>query len=255
MDRDELLYLCLEAIRRDDETIPTQVFSDRDCWSDDAQEMCVKFAALAVCRWRHSFYGNSWNLLKACKYILELCPSAEIIHLIEDDTIIHKGYLAWAREQLKSGEYAAVCGRIGSPHITHWYESPCASWNAEKLRHCLEHVVPRYFSPSREEMGKVLDEQMFPNSKYKKGGFEQDGMLLRCIEFHGWKTRFPPIPLATHLGWWGPNCPPGRERPTGSFEDRVAQCRAMLTNRERRKELFGHRITDAEMSGWKGKTT
>jgi hypothetical protein len=254
MDRDELLCLCLEAIRREDETIPAEVFSDRDHWSGDAQKVCLKFGALAVQRWNHSFYGNSWNLMKACEYILESCPAAEVVHLIEDDTIIHKGYLSWARQQLSTGRFAAVCGRIGSGHIENWYESPCASWNAECLRHALTHIVPGYFSPSREEMQRVLDEEMFPNSKYKRGGAEQDGFFLRCIEHHGWKTLFPPVPLATHAGWWGYNSPPGRERPTGTFQERVAQCRAMLTNRERRKELFGHRITDAEMSGWDGKT-
>ena len=253
-DRDELLFLCLEAIRRDDETIPIQVFSDRNHWSDDCQRMCETLGALAVRRWNHSFYGNSWNLLMGCEYIIGTCPAAEIVHLIEDDTIIHKGYLSWAREQLKSGEYAAVCGRIGSPHIENWYEAPCASWKADRLALCLEHVVPAYFSPSREEMQRVLDEEMFPDSKYKRGGAEQDGFFLRCIEHHKWKTKFPPTPLASHIGWWGYNQPPGRDRPAGSFVDRVAQCRALLTNRERRKELFGHRITESEMMGWDGRT-
>ena len=85
-------------------------------------------------------------------------------------------------------EVAAVCGRIASPHVTNWYEAPCASWQAAYLRIALEHIVPEYHSHSRLEMQRVLDEKMFPRSLYKKGGAEQDGFFLRCVEHHRWRT-------------------------------------------------------------------
>jgi hypothetical protein len=236
--------------------MPVAVLADRGYWSSDADQTCRKFGTIAYSRFKHEYYGNSWNLLLGCREFLS-CTYADVFHLIEDDTLVHRGYFAWAIETLCAREnqtfkYAAVCARIDSPHITNWYESPCASWNAAFLRRALDHVVPEYFSSDRLVMQRALDEKMFPASAYKKGGAEQDGFFLRCIEHHGWKTKFPPKPLATHLGWWGYNSPPGRERPIGSFEDRIAQCRAMLTNRQRRNELFGHRITEAEMSGWDG---
>src|SRR4029077_8769279 len=113
----------------------------------------------------------------------------------------------------------------------------------------LARVVPEYHASDRLDMLKALDQQMFPHSKYKRGGAEQDGFFLRCIEHCGWKSKFPTTPLATHLGWDGYNSPPLREKPQGPLVDRVRQCRAMLENREERKKLFGHRITDSEWQG------
>ena len=256
--REELLWLCLEAIRRDDPSIPISVYSDRAQNSADLRKACATFDANLRIQIPHSNYGNSFNLLSACSAMTAL--DYEIIHLIEDDTIIHKGYLAWAREELTNGFvydvspkfYAAVCGRIPSPHIPNWYESPCASWNAACLRTALGHIVPEYFSGDVKQMLKALDETMFPNSKYKRGGSEQDGYFLRCIEHHGWKTLFPPKPLATHAGGWGYNS--HRKRPEGTFEERIEWCRKMLTNKEMRKGFFGSSITDREMAAWDGKT-
>lgn len=254
--REELLWICLEAIRREDEQIPIFVFSDRAAESDDLRAATKAFHAGMMIRRNHHFYGNSWNLLDACEAVCET-NQFDIVHLIEDDTLIHPGYMKWAREQLgweyltdpKEPTYAAVCGRIPSPHIPNWYESPCASWNAKYLKEAIAHVVPEYFSENRDKMQDVLDTVVFPKSKYLKGGAEQDGFFLRCIEHHKWRTCFPPKPLATHLGWFGYNCPPGRERPTGGLVDRVAQCRAMLKDVQKRKEYFGHRITEQEMEG------
>jgi hypothetical protein len=263
--REELLYLCLEAIRREDYHIPVFVFSDRGADSPELSVTCSVFRAELIIRPAHSRYGNSWNTITACEWaVSSIWRDLGIVHLIEDDTIIHPGYFRWARQQLALDlrvspfqithgdlrfRYAAVCGRIASPHIPNWYESPCASWNAGHMTVALKHVIPEYLADTREEMQIVLDERIFPGSQWKKGGAEQDGFFLRCIEHGGWKTKFPPIPLATHLGWWGYNSPPLRPKPAGSFNDRIEACRAMFANVAQRKEWFGHRITDAELSG------
>ena len=255
--REELLWLCLEAIRREDANIRIVVFSDRGAGSGELSECVLNWVARLIIRPNHAHYGNSYNLLEACRWAtreLEEEFPPQIIHLIEDDTIIHKGYFAWAREKLRFAPfpgygpvYAAVCGRMGSSHISNWYESPCASWNADCLRQALTHVIPEYFGRTREEMQTVLDTKMFPNSRYKRGGAEQDGFFLRCIEAHGWKTLFPPKPLASHVGWWGYNCPPLRKGPAGTFEERIAACRMMLKNRDERIKLFGYDVTLKEM--------
>jgi hypothetical protein len=207
-------------------------------------------------------------LLQACEEWTGAEGFVDIVHLIEDDTLIHKGYLAWAREKLSREhpigfagqpievpEFAAVCGRIGSPHIPNWLEIPCISWNADCLRTALGHLVPEYFCADRKEMQRVLDEIVFPKSKYRRGGAEADGFFLRCVESHNWKTAFPPTPLATHFGFWGYNCPPTWERPKGTFEERIQFCRELLKDTERRNAIFGHGITAKEMQGWDGRTT
>ncbi len=255
--REELLFLCLEAIRRDDPDIPIIVFSDRAATSDDLTKTCDIFKAHLRIREQHNRYGNSWNLLMAATWAVQ---QAEIVHFIEDDTIVHRGYFEWARNtllstapktlgtQIEAAAYACVCGHIGSPHQVNWYTSPCASWNSDYLKIALGHVTPGYLqAETREEMLRVIDTDIFPKSKFKRGGSEQDGFFLRCIEAHGWRTAFPPDPLATHFGFFGYNRPPEVKRPEGEFPQRVQFCRDLLANYRRRVELFGKSTTDKEM--------
>ena len=97
--REELLFLCLEAIRREDWAIGVFVYSDRGATSLDLEKTCETFKAKLLVREPHTNYGNSFNLLMACSAQLD-GKSPDIVHLIEDDPLIHKGYLRWAREQL-----------------------------------------------------------------------------------------------------------------------------------------------------------
>jgi hypothetical protein len=255
--REELLFLALEAIRREDWQLAVYVFSDRDARSDDLIATCAKFQAALIARESHAYYGNTFNLLDACDWAVNKSGPREIIHLIEDDTIIHAGYLDWARQTLRAGQwydaggknaqdFAAVCARSASPNIENWYDAPCASWNADRLREAITHVLPAYFTESRAQMQAVLDQQMFPKSRYRKGGAEQDGFFLRCIEANKWKTKFPPMPLASHMGWWGYNRA-SHTRPAGTFEQRVEICRRALLDRDFRVKMFGLHITEREM--------
>ena len=242
--REELLFLCLEAIRREDTTIPIHVFSDRGYSSADLETTCKKFNAFLKIQHDTQGYGNSWNVIEALKDGVKAGHS--IVHLIEDDVILHRGYFEWAKEELAKGR-ACVCARIAASRIENWYESPCASWNAECLRQALALVPQGYFADTREQMQILLD-AAFPKSRYKRGGCEQDGLLLRCVEHFGWKTKFPPKPLATHLGAWGYNRPSNKP-PTGTFEERIEFTRALLKDKRKRVELFGQSITEKELEG------
>ena len=248
--REELLWLCLEAIRAQASAMELTVivFSDRGDWTEDLERTKYAFNACTGVVCEHNYYGNSFNILDACKRMLTVYPEAETIHLIEDDTILHPGYFTWARGKLGSGQFAAVCGHIGNEQDT-WYTSPCASWQADKLRQCLE-IIPLgyHYCETREGMQKALDESPhFAKSKFKYGSAEQDGFLLRCIEKFGWHTKFPDKPLCTHLGSHGYNRPTG-PRPEGNLHERIAWYRKLLIDTRRRYELFGTRITDLEMS-------
>lgn len=264
-NRPELLYLCLEAIWRDDSTMPVFVYLDRAIhWKSGIIQNPLPLTLPAgpvtvVGRQRHGYYGNSYNLLEACK---EWASKVDIVHLIEDDTLVHKGYFTWARCMLRSSkiQYAAVCGRINSPHLKNWYESPCASWDASKMAQALGHLIPEYYTSSREEMQRLLHEVMFPTLRrmdgkpYKKSGAEQDRFFQMCIEYHGWLTKFPDVPLATHFGYYGYNCPPSVKGPQAErLHDRIEELRNLLTNYDFRCAMFGQAITDREMKGWDGK--
>jgi hypothetical protein len=70
-NREELLWLCLEGIRANDPDVRICVFSDRASNGKDLQETLNRFSALSVIREPHNFYGNSWNLLQACKWLTD----------------------------------------------------------------------------------------------------------------------------------------------------------------------------------------
>jgi hypothetical protein len=245
--RDELLFLCLEAIRREDQEIRILVFSDHCRQSDDIANICDEFLADFCPVADHNSYGNSFAVISALRVATRGKFSA--IHLIEDDTILHPGYLDWARRSLSGNRFAAVCGHVGNTLDT-WYTSPCASWNADRLAQCLALVPTGYLeATTREEMQKILDEfPVFKKSKFRYGSAEQDGFLLRCIEHFGWKTLFPDKPMCVHLGAWGYNRP-SQDGPQGSFDERVQACRDLLANKQKRVELFGQRIVELEMEG------
>ena len=246
--REELLWLCLEAIRREDALIPVYVFSDHAEDSKDFAAVCHGHFCTPMVRPEHNYFGNSYNVIESMRALLRAYSELEILHLIEDDTILHPGYFSWARAKLANGNYQAVCGHIGN-HLDTWYTSPCASWNVACLRKCLEFVPEGYFCETREGMQKILDEcEHFKASRFRYGSAEQDGFFLRCIEHFGWRTAFPEKPLCTHLGWHGYNRPRS-DGPVGTLPEKIAWTRKLLADTRRRYELFGQRITDAEMAG------
>jgi hypothetical protein len=90
----------------------------------------------------------------------------------------------------------------------------------------------------------------FSKSKFVYGSAEQDGLFLRCLESLKLKSWYPPYDLASHLGFFSFNYNRDWDlRPQGTFEERIAACRKVLHDREKRTELFGARITENEMGG------
>ena len=250
--REELLYLCLEAIRRESEYIPIWVFSDHGIASDELVKTCRNFDAMIEITNRHEAYGNSRNVITALHAGVVSVESHGVVHSIEDDTILHAGgqYFEWASNKVGGTDpkYAVALGRIPGDVLSTWYESPCVSWNAARLKQCLDKVPVGYIrATTREEMQRLADDA-FPRSRHRYGSAEQDGFFLRCLEFFGWKSAFPQKSFASHVGWWGYNRPGGTP-PTGTFEQRIAECRRILRHKQARMELFGQRITETEMGG------
>lgn len=245
--RDELLYLCLEAIRNQGPKIPIMVFADRGHGSQDLFDTVRKFKAGMLSRNYTIGFGNSFNVIEGLRWAVG--SGYQIVHAIEDDTILHAGYFDWARIQLASKVYAVTLGRIPADTTSTWYEAPCASWDADCLSQCLEKVPIGYFANTREEMQKIAD-AAFPHSRYRYGSCEQDGLFLRCLEFFKWKTAYPEHSFASHIGFFSKDYNrPWDLRPDGTFEERVAYCRRLLYDRSKRTELFGKAITDREMDG------
>lgn len=252
--RDPLLYLCLEAIRREDPKILIVVFSDRNWRSQNLMFVCEKFRAHLNVRETTIGYGNSYNLIEAMRFAVG--TGFEIVHVIEDDTILHgTGYFDWARQKLAlehgtlpNPVYACALGRKPADLLSTWYTSPIVSWDAARLTEALEKVPLGYFANSREEMQKAVD-AAFPQSRYRFGSAEQDGFFLRALEFFKWKSAYPEKDFASHLGIAGYNSPPERKMPDGTLEEQVTWFRKLLYDRARRTEYFGASPTDREMEG------
>jgi hypothetical protein len=245
--RDELLYLCLEAIRSQDRELHIMVFSDRGHYTPDLVETCRKFNTSYVVRKKAVGYGNSFNVIEGLRWCCGM--GCDVVHAIEDDTIIHAGYLEWARMKVFNNpvQYAVALGRIPSDIESTWFESPCVTWNAKCLEMCLEKIPLNYFSETIEGMQKAVD-AAFPHSKFCFGSAQQDGFFLRCLEFFKFRTAYPGTSFASHLGTYGYNRPGGL-KPDGTLDERVAFFRKLLYDKTRRTEQFGQEITEREMRG------
>lgn len=254
--REELLVLSLEAIRKAAPTLTIKVFSDRGACSTDLIRVCQEFEAELRVRPTHKHFGNSYNLLSAMQTVM-LVDQPEIIHLVEDDTIVHPNYFIWARKQLRgSGDslpnvrpIAAAFAHCSAEDVrTQWYESPCASWDRDCLAVALASVPENYFADTRGGMQNAL-RAAFPRCKNSGGPGEQDSFFLCVIEAQDWRTVHPRRPLASHIGWYGYNRPVDAAGPTGTFPERVEACRRLLADKKARSKHFGARITKLEMEG------
>ncbi len=63
--RSDLLYLCLETIRKYAPAIPIAVFPDR---GTSELNICNRFNAEHHWTWAHTYHGNSANMLEALKW-------------------------------------------------------------------------------------------------------------------------------------------------------------------------------------------
>jgi len=87
----------------------------------------------------------------------------------------------------------------------------------------------------------------FPTSKLicNQGTFEQDGLILRIMERENKLAAWPQVEKCRHLGWWGYNRQTGIA-PTGFFDERVRQVRAVLKDSVKAAAHFGSKMVKRE---------
>ena len=227
--RSDLLYCCLEAIRRAEPKIPIEVFPDR---GTKEIEICTKFNATHHLTIQHSYHGNSYNMLEALKWAAS--KGAQRVFVIEDDTIVDPSFFSWCRTALLNHPDAfAACGWRFSPDavaedgpdfMVPWYLSVCSCLPAPSLVSIIAHARPEYYG----DMQQYLD-STYPNSP-RRGSmhYEQDGLALRVCEAQSQRCVWPRRPRATHCGWYGYHMdgkPLG-----GSLEERVRVLKLILEN-------------------------
>jgi hypothetical protein len=220
-ERSEFLYVCLEAIRTVEPKIPIHVFPDR---GTDETEICEKFNAVHHLTLKHSYHGNSFNVLEALKWAYH--QGIQLTYVIEDDAIIDSSLFTWSRDALaKSLDSFAACGWRYSPDAIisdgpdlkiPWYLSVCAAIPRRSLFGIVQHARLEYYS----DMQGYLDRAYPASNRRGSMHYEQDGLVLRVMESENKRCVWPRRPCATHCGFRGYHM--SSDRPEGTLEERVA---------------------------------
>lgn len=219
--REDLLWVCLEAIRNADQSIQIHVFPDR---GTSVEAVCAEFDAVEHLTIAHSYHGNSYNMMEALKWAYQ--QQFEMVYVIEDDAIIDPSFFEWCRAALeKHPDAFAACGWQYSPNaligegpdiLMPWYLSVCAALPRASLYQIVQHARPEYYSKMKDYLAHA-----YPQSHRRfSAHFEQDGLVLRVCEAAGRRCVWPRRPRATHIGFTGYHMP--GEPLKGSLEERVA---------------------------------
>lgn len=237
--RPEWLSICLERIEaaRGWQDYHYLLLPDRKACAD----------TLAICEaWqapskavrineRHSYHGNSHNLLTGYMLALEwlITNNGGLCHMIEDDIWISGGYFEFhekAWEIDPSAFYVTACrnqmaddqeGSAADVYRFPWYQSLGVSMRMSSLAMLRPHVNHAYF----RNMGSYC--QKFLPTGLGGGCSEQDGLMCRIIQRENLHGIYPCVPRAYHAGFMGYNRPAKRLDGSLQLADRITQLRAM----------------------------
>jgi len=229
--RQDLLFLSLEAIRTFEPEIPIHIWPDR---GTDERELANRFGAIHHWTWEHGYHGNSANMLEAMKWAFNQRYSR--VFIIEDDAIIDKSFFPWCRNALDTKpDTFAACGWQYSPNALPgdgadiqipWYLSVAACIPARSLASIVQHASLEYY----RDMKGYLD-RTFPSSAHRGTmHYEQDGLVLRVAESQRKRCVWPRRPRALHCGWYGYH--QGDNKMEGTLEERVEVLRLAIRNPE-----------------------
>jgi hypothetical protein len=220
MARQELLFCCLEAVRKADREIEIVVSPDR---GSNERDICQRFNARH--RWTipHTLHGNTYNMMSGLKELYE--AGYQLVHVIEDDCVIEPTAFEWAYKALeKFPEAFAACGWRYSPDaiigdgpdmLLAWYLSVFSTLPRKALQAIAQHARPEYFVNMRQYLDLA-----FPQSRQRGSQhYEQDGAILRIVEAQSKRCVWPRRPRATHCGYHGYH-QPGKPL-QGTLEERV----------------------------------
>ena len=161
-----------------------------------------------IIRVEHRYKGNSFNLLNAYKYAVELNP--ELIYLIEEDIFIADDFFdfheaIWREE---NPFFVSACKNhhlkkvkaIGGDYEAYkfpFYQSLGVSFKPESLEIVLNHHNDDYY--------KFPFDYLKKNFKGYKGifGWEQDGLIDRVVYGSGAYGIYPYSPRCYHAGFVG----------------------------------------------------
>jgi hypothetical protein len=251
--RNAYLYVALKHIRAQDGKLEIVVFSDRAEDNPELREIAGQWNAGLRIIPRHAYYGNSFCVLEALRWAYEC--GFEMIHVCEDDTVMHGDCLDWHR--WIHGEFDDIfcsCGWIFNTYapitfdeaFAPWFYAPNYAILRNKLKQVVAHANPLYYNDMR---GYLLEQ--FPQSALHKGHladnyFEQDALFQFCIERDRSQVAWRGIALVDHIGASGYNKPHGTKF-TGTLGEQIAQIEDFLGDKYWRMSLFGRERVEREI--------
>ena len=229
--RSDLLYLCLESIRKYAPAIPLHVFPDR---GTSELDICNRFNAVHHWTWPHSFHGNSANMCEALKWAFN--ERYDRVYVIEDDALIDHTFFGWCKVAFERHSDAfAACGWEYSPNAVKgdgpdlmlpWYLSVATCLPLASLAAIVPHCNLDYYRDMQGYVDRTFVSSAFRGTKH----YEQDGLVLRVCEAKRQRCVWPRVPRALHCGWYGYH--QGENRLEGTLEERIDILRLTLRNPE-----------------------
>lgn len=254
--RNEYLWCCLRRIRCQDADIEIVVFSDRDQDTGELRDACRTFDAGLRVLPVHDYYGNSYCVMEALRFVYENYV-ADLIHVCEDDFMQGEDCLAWHRRihQMPVDIFCS-CGWVfnrqapiaDSLLFAPWYYAPNASIKREKLAQVVRHANPLYYNAMREYVLRTFPDSLLHSkgAQENTGFWEQDAVFQYCIEADGSQVAWNGIAKGCHVGASGYNRPSGPKF-FGTLEERIAQVEDLIEDHHWRAELFSREVVEREI--------
>lgn len=249
--RVEFLYLCLEHLSKCPESkdlefwiFQDQKFGDAERFKDDAPELdwVIKhwqqhLNLRAFVRPVNSFYGNSYNVLRA--YDKAYKTDARYVYLIEDDIFVTPDFFKWHKEAMGNSEFYS-CSIAGKTEECRYsiYRSLGVCWRRTELEKIVKHAIPEYYT-SMASMANYINNNF--TSLYDPTEFiEQDGLISRVIEQENMDVIWAPEFKAYHIGVYGYHRGIGtKHMPVGTLPQRIEFFRKRLSD-----SVWIHRVAD-----------
>lgn len=220
--RPEFLWACLQQLKAADRPHLRYLISLDRGHSYAVAGVAAQFrkwlgaARVSVVNRRHSFHGNSFNVLESYRSaVFERHAEPALIHLVEEDILVGVDYFdyhdqahalnpeAFAVSACRNHAYPLDVDPPADPMMVYRdasYQSLGISFKPDIVRRFARHAQPPYY-----KRPQAYCQNIFPDSAIPPGHCEQDGLINRVREASGGVTVYPGVPRAYHAGFYGYN--------------------------------------------------
>jgi hypothetical protein len=190
-----------------------------DCGHDEetldvAREFAAKQPGRAQLAVRDVDYpSGSYNVFTAMREALGWVGPDDVIHVLEEDILIGRGYFGFHRSahRITPGAYSvSACENIFLPdetrvqqrensvYLSGAFQVWGSSYRPDRVEKILKRLRPEYFA----DMGKAMAAE-FGEANMLRTGALYDGVMANDLAQQGMHVTFPFVPRAYHAGFEG----------------------------------------------------